>query len=33
MDESKHVARGRMGVLHEDPDAGEEIEGMNRCRA
>ena len=33
MGESGHVARGRMGVLREDPDAGEEIEGMDRDRS
>ena len=30
MGESKHVARGRMRVLREDPNADEELEGMNR---
>ena len=30
MGESKYVIRGRMRVLREDPNAGEELEGMNR---
>ena len=28
--ESKHVARGRMHVPNEDPNADEKIKGMNR---
>ena len=33
MGESRHVARGRMRALREDPNADEELEGMNRGKA